>query len=112
MFDYQSFNIRERESFWKFPTHYDECMEILDKKFDSFDLKDSSNYGINEKNELVFIDYGMSKQLYNEQWVPAVERGEVPHIEIHKCDICGIRKEIRIYGEADNDRRCLECGKE
>jgi len=112
MFDHLTFDVKEREGYWKFPNQYEDCIEILDKKFDSFDFKDSSNYGLNENQELVLIDYGMSKDLYNEQWILAVERGEVPHIEVHECVICGIKKEIRTYGKTDHDKRCLKCGKE
>ncbi|MET3195734.1 protein kinase [Bacillus sp. OAE603] len=112
MYDNQTFDINEKEGYCNFPKQYKECLEILDKEFDSFDLKDSSNYGLNDKNELVLIDYGMSKKIYNQEWVPAVERGEIPQIEIHVCVKCEIKTEIRMYGENDTDKRCIKCGKE
>lgn len=90
----------------------DECIAVLDQKWDAFDLKDSSNYGLNEHQELILIDYGMSKTLYNQEWIPAVERGEIPQIEIHICNVCRFKKEIRMYGKSDYDMRCISCGKE
>lgn len=67
---------------------------------------------MNDKNELVLIDYGMSKKLYEEAWVPAAERGEVPQIEVDICECCGIEREIRMYGEQDQVKQCFACGKE
>ncbi|MBU5214859.1 hypothetical protein [Heyndrickxia oleronia] len=43
------------------PDLFEEVLEILDKKFNCFDLKDSSNYGLNNDGKLVFTDYGMTK---------------------------------------------------
>ncbi|MBB2479294.1 protein kinase [Bacillus sp. APMAM] len=112
MYDNQTFDIHERSGYWTFPIHYDECIEVLDNEWDVFDIKDSSNYGINEKQKLVLIDYGMSKTLYEKEWVPAAEKGEVPQIEVHICRGCGTQKEIRMYGKDDSDIRCIACGKE
>ena len=112
MMDHQSYDIHEQSEFQKFPNKYKECVELLDEKFDIFDIKDSSNYGLNERSELVFIDYGMSKKLYEDAWVPAAENGEIPQIDVLACDKCGIVKEIRMYGEADSLIRCHSCGKE
>lgn len=112
MYDHQSFDINEQNGFWDFPNQFEECLKLLDTKFDVFDIRDSSNYGLNDKNELVLIDYGMSKTLYETAWVPAAESGEVPQIELEVCVLCGIKKELRIYGEQDRDMRCLTCGKE
>lgn len=108
----QSYDIYEEKGNWVFPQLFHECMEYLDKKWDSFDVKDSSNFGLNENNELVLIDYGMSKSLYENKWVPAAEKGDVPQIEVHICDMCKTNKEIRMYGEEDQDIRCVSCGKE
>ncbi|QUW20275.1 hypothetical protein JSQ81_10325 [Sporosarcina sp. Marseille-Q4063] len=99
MYDYQSFDINERVGFWDFPNQFEECLELLDTKFDVFDIRDSSNYGLNNKNELVLIDYGMSKTLYETAWVPAAENGEVPQIEIEVCEACGIKKSCEFTGK-------------
>lgn len=88
------------------------ALNILNKELDGFDFKDSGNYGLNKEGELVLIDYGMTKQLYEEQWVPLAEAGKLPQIYFEKCQVCGIEKELRMYGEADKDCRCVECGKE
>jgi hypothetical protein len=112
MYDYQTFDVNERNGFWEFPDRYKNCMQLLDDKFDAFDIRDSSNYGLNDKKELVLIDYGMSKKLYEEAWVPAAESGEVPQIAIDICECCGIEREIRMYGEHDQVKRCFACGKE
>lgn len=112
MDDHQSFDIDERRGFWEFPKEYDACLKVLDEEWDAFDMKDSSNYGINENKELILIDYGMSKTLYEQEWVPAAERGEIPQIEVHRCTCCGVKKEIRMYGDNDLDIRCIACGKE
>ncbi|WP_100011324.1 protein kinase [Lentibacillus sediminis] len=111
MVDHQTFDLTERDGDWVIPEKYEQCLQMLDQEFDAFDLKDSSNYGLNEKRELVFIDYGMTKKLYEQAWVPAAERGDVPQIDVLPCLVCGIEKEIRLYGEKDTDKRCLECGK-
>lgn len=92
--------------------NYKRVLEILDHEFACFDLKDSSNYGINEQGKLVLIDYGMTKSLYEEQWVPLAEAGILPQIDFDYCRICGIQKELRMYGENDNDKRCYTCGKQ
>ncbi|GGE71113.1 ASC-1-like (ASCH) protein [Priestia taiwanensis] len=94
------------------PPHYEEVYRILDEKFDSFDLKDSSNYGLDIHNKLVFIDYGMTKKLYEDEWVPLAESGVLPQMELTTCSECGLEKEIRVYGENDTDKRCYACGKE
>ncbi len=87
-------------------------MELLDKEFDSFDLKDSSNYGLNKEGKLTFIDYGMTKSLYEKQWVPLAESGILPQIDFDHCSVCGKKKELRMYGDSDHDKRCYSCGKE
>lgn len=94
------------------PHVYEEVLKLLDKEFDSFDLKDSSNYGLNNSNKLVFIDYGMTKRLYETEWVPLAESGVLPQIYFDFCRVCGIEKELRMYGENDKDKRCYLCGKE
>ncbi|MDQ0177737.1 protein kinase [Bacillus chungangensis] len=88
------------------------ALSLIDKELDGFDFFDSSNYGSNENGELVLIDYGMTKKLYENMWVPLAEEGILPQIFIEKCQSCGLEKELRIYGEHDTDRRCLACGKE
>ncbi|MBK3496434.1 protein kinase [Viridibacillus sp. YIM B01967] len=84
----------------------------LDRKFDSFDLKDSSNFGLTSDGELILIDYGMTKSLYEKEWVPLAEAGELPQIYFETCRICGIQKELRMYGKEDKDKRCYGCGKQ
>lgn len=84
----------------------------LDQEFDSFDLKDSDNYGLNEQGKLVFIDFGMTKSLYETEWVPLAEVGVLPQIDFDFCTVCGEQKELRMYGEDDGDKRCYSCGKE
>ena len=94
------------------PERYKETLDLLDTKFDSFDLKDSSNYGLNAKGKLTFIDYGMNKSLYEAEWVPLAKAGILPQIHFDYCKVCGIEKELRMYGENDSDKRCYSCGKE
>lgn len=71
----------------------------LDQRFDSFDLKDSSNFGLNVEGNLVLIDFGMTKNLYETEWVPLAEAGKLPQIYFEKCRVCGIEKELRMYGQ-------------
>ncbi len=88
------------------------ALHVIDKELDGFDFKDSGNYGLNEEGLLVLIDYGMTKKLYEEQWVPLAEAGTLPQIHFEKCRICKIEKELRMYGENDTDNRCVSCGKD
>jgi len=112
MRDNQSFEIDIEKDKNLIPAKYGEVLCLLDKEFDCFDLKDSSNYGLNEQGKLTFIDYGMSKSLYEKQWVPLAEAGILPQIYYDFCSVCGIKKELRMYGDNDNDKRCYKCGKE
>ena len=89
-----------------------ECIKEIDKHYDGFDLLDSGNYGLNQNGNLILIDYGMTKKLYENKWVPLATAGILPQIYFEKCRICEQEKELRIYGEDDKDYRCLECGKE
>ncbi|TFE02274.1 protein kinase [Jeotgalibacillus salarius] len=91
---------------------YKKILSILDHEFDSFDLKDSGNFGINEAGRLVFIDYGMTKKQYESEWVREADAGVIPQIFFEACAVCGVEKELRIYGKDDQDRRCVGCGKE
>lgn len=88
-----------------------EALKILDTELGGFDFIDSGNYGLNEQGELVLIDYGMTKKLYEQEWVPLAEAGILPQIYLKACYRCGIEKEIRLYGEHDTDIRCVACGK-
>ncbi|MGN7479543.1 protein kinase [Solibacillus silvestris] len=88
------------------------ALNVIDKELDGFDFKDSGNYGLNEDGLLVLIDYGMTKKLYEEQWVPLAEAGTLPQIRFEKCRVCNVEKELRMYGEADIDNRCVTCGKD
>ena len=88
------------------------AIEVIDLELDGFDFKDSGNYGLNEEGHLVLIDYGMTKKLYEEQWVPLAEAGTLPQIRFEKCRVCNMEKELRMYGENDTDNRCMTCGKE
>lgn len=108
----QTFEIDSMREEQLIPHVYEEVLKLLDKEFDSFDLKDSSNYGLNNSNKLVFIDYGMTKRLYETEWVPLAESGVLPQIYFDFCRVCGIEKELRMYGENDKDKRCYLCGKE
>ncbi|SES79697.1 hypothetical protein SAMN05216389_102212 [Oceanobacillus limi] len=112
MRDNQSFEIEMEKDKNLIPGMYEEVLDLLDKEFDCFDLKDSSNYGLNEQGKLTFIDYGMSKSLYEKQWVPLAETGILPQIDFDLCGVCGIKKELRMYGDKDSDKRCYSCGKE
>lgn len=91
---------------------FGQLLHLLDKEFDCFDIKDSSNYGWHSNGHLVLIDYGMTKKLYEESWVPLAESGILPQIDFDHCQICGIKKELRMYGDSDTDKRCYECGKQ
>lgn len=62
--NHQSFEIDGNIDAQLIPDLYEEVLELLDQDFDCYDLKDSSNYGMNEQGKLTFIDYGMSKNLY------------------------------------------------
>lgn len=88
------------------------AIEVIDQELDGFDYKDSGNYGLAEEGQLVLIDYGMTKKLYEEQWVPLAEAGTLPQIRFEKCHVCNIEKELRMYGENDTDNRCVSCGKD
>ena len=88
------------------------ALRVFDQELDGFDFKDSGNYGLNEEGHLVLIDYGMTKTLYEEQWVPLAEAGTLPQIQFEKCQVCNIEKELRMYGENDTDLRCVACGKD
>lgn len=112
MRDNQSFEIDLEQEAHLLPDRYEEVLHILDKEFDCFDLRDSSNYGLNEQGKLTFIDYGMTKTLYEQEWVPAAESGILPQIFFDFCNTCGVKRELRMYGDNDHDRRCLSCGKE
>jgi hypothetical protein len=108
----QSYEIDKDSDRAFLPAGYEKALQILDAEFDSFDIKDSSNYGLNEEKQLVFIDYGMTRKLYENEWVPLAECGVLPQIYFEQCVSCGIEKELRMYGEYDEDKRCLQCGKE
>lgn len=108
----QSYEVKVEENRRLIPNLFDEVLEILDKNFDCFDLIDSSNYGLNNDGKLVFIDYGMTKKLYEKEWVPLAEEGILPQIHFDFCIICGLEKELRMYGDDDKDKRCYDCGKE
>ena len=82
------------------------AINIIDKEMDGFD------YGLNEDGHLVLIDYGMTKKLYEEQWVPLAEAGILPQVRLEKCHVCNMEKELRMYGEIDMDYRCVTCGKD
>ncbi|MEK4521826.1 protein kinase [Psychrobacillus sp. FSL W7-1457] len=88
------------------------AIHLIDSKLDGFDFLDSRNYGLNDKGNLILIDYGMTKQLYENEWVPLAESGILPQIFYNQCVICGLKKELRMYGDGDSDHRCIECGKE
>lgn len=88
------------------------ALNVIDKELDGFDFKDSGNYGLNKDGNLVLIDYGMTKKLYENQWVPLAEAGTLPQIRFEKCRVCNVEKELRMYGEADTDNRCVTCGKD
>ena len=88
------------------------ALNVIDKELDGFDFNDSSNYGLDKDEKLILIDYGMTKKLYEEQWVPLAEAGTLPQIRFEKCRICNVEKELRMYGENDTDNRCVDCGKD
>lgn len=109
---HQSFELDKNDDAQLLPNLYEEVLDLLDKDFDCFDLKDSSNYGMNKQGRLTFIDYGMSKSLYTNSWVPLAEAGIIPQIAFDVCRICGRKRELRMYGDHDQDKRCYSCGKE
>lgn len=88
------------------------ALHVIDKDLDGFDFKDSGNYGLDANGNLILIDYGMTKKLYEEQWVPLAEAGKLPQIRFEVCRVCNIKKELRMYGNDDKDNRCVECGKD
>ncbi|TQS70556.1 protein kinase [Ornithinibacillus gellani] len=108
----QSYELDQENHGHLLPPHYGQLLHLLDKEFDCFDIKDSSNYGWHSNGHLVLIDYGMTKKLYEESWVPLAESGILPQIDFDHCQICGIKKELRMYGDSDTDKRCYECGKQ
>jgi hypothetical protein len=108
----QSYDIVKNSDTNFLSSYYEKALEMLDAEFDCFDLKDSSNYGYNGDNRLVFIDYGMTRKLYESEWVPLGEKGVLPQIYFDRCVSCGQEKELRIYGDHDEDKRCFQCGKE
>lgn len=112
LIDNQSYEIDINQHSNLIPDKYEHVLKVLDQEFDCFDIKDSSNYGLNNAGKLVFTDYGMTKTLYEQEWVPLAEAGILPQIYFDYCSVCGIEKELRMYGEEDEDKRCFECGKE
>lgn len=46
------------------------------------------------------------------QWVPLADAGILPQIYYETCNVCGVEKELRMYGDQDNDKRCYACGKQ
>lgn len=108
----QSFEIDMKRDQHLIPNMYEEVLFLLDKEFDSFDIKDSDNYGLNNQKKLVFIDYGMTKTLYETEWVPLADSGVLPQIHFDFCNVCGLEKELRMYGDHDQNKRCYSCGKE
>ncbi|WP_042147797.1 hypothetical protein [Paucisalibacillus sp. EB02] len=108
----QSYEIDTTKQVHLIPENYTDVFNMLDTEFDSFDLRDSSNYGLNQENKLVYIDYGMTKKLYENEWVPLAEAGVLPQIDFDNCRVCGEEKELRMYGDNDTDKRCYACGKE
>lgn len=88
------------------------ALDVIDKELDGFDFEDSGNYGLDKDRKLILIDYGMTKKLYEEQWVPLAEGGTLPQMRFEKCRVCNVEKELRMYGENDTDNRCVDCGKD
>ncbi|MGO4936498.1 hypothetical protein ACTQ54_02505 [Fundicoccus sp. Sow4_H7] len=112
LIDNQSYEIDLKEHAHLIPDSFVQTLNVLDKTFDCFDLKDSGNFGLDDEGKLVFIDYGMTKSLYEAEWVPLAEEGILPQIYFELCNRCGEEKELRMYGEDDQDKRCFDCGKE
>lgn len=110
--DNQTFKLNIKKDLKLLPNKYEEVLHLLEREFDCFDLQDTSNYGLNEQGKLIFIDYGMTTSLFEKEWMPLVGAGILPQIDYELCHVCGIIKELRMYGENDHDRRCYECGKE
>lgn len=110
--DNQSYEIHPEEHRHFIPVLLEEALKILDQKFDRFDLRDRSNFGIDHNDKLVFTDYGTTKSFYEKEWVPLAEEGILPQILFDVCRICGVKKELRMYGKQDQDKRCFDCGKE
>ncbi|MFF2755241.1 protein kinase [Psychrobacillus sp. NPDC058041] len=111
LIDAQSYDL-EISKDTRFTKELRDAIQLIDMEYDGFDLKDSGNYGLNENGYFVLIDYGMTKALYEKEWVPLAEVGILPQIYYEKCMVCGNEKELRIYGDTDLDRRCFACGKE
>lgn len=111
LIDAQSYDLEISED-KRFTKELSAAIQLIDKEYDGFDLKDSGNYGVNENGCFVLIDYGMTKMLYEKEWVPLAEDGILPQIYFEKCLSCGEEKELRIYGDTDLDRRCFACGKQ
>lgn len=107
--DAQTYDLHEDDE--RLTDSHKKIISLLDRDFDSFDLKDSGNFGVNEAGKLVFIDYGMTKQRYETEWVPEADAGVIPQIYFEACTVCGVEKELRMYGEEGRDRRCVGCGK-
>lgn len=112
LIDNQSYEINSEIHSHLMPDLFETVMNELDKNFDCFDLKDSSNFGLNNNGKLVLTDYGMTKELYEKDWVPLAEEGLLPQIYFESCNTCGEKKELRMYGDNDIDKRCYDCGKE
>lgn len=51
---------------------FEKVMNELDENFDCFDLKGSSNLGLNNKGKLVLTDYGMKKII--RKWMGSISR--------------------------------------
>lgn len=89
----QSYEINAEEHSLFIPNLFGTVLDVLDSEFDCFDLKDSSNFGLDSNHKLTFIDYGMTRRLYEERWVPLAEEGILPQIDFDFCDICKVKKE-------------------
>ncbi|WP_010304548.1 hypothetical protein [Kurthia senegalensis] len=88
-----------------------QAIVFLKETYQCVDIFDSSNYALNNKGKLVLIDYGMSYEMYVNEWAPLAKQGILPQMKVGTCESCGIEKELRLYGAGDEDRRCVTCGK-
>lgn len=89
-----------------------QALLIIDQELDGYNFLSSGNYGLDHKGNLVLIDYGMTKTLYEKKWVPLAEAGVLPQISFKICQSCGNEKKIHTYGKDDTDRKCIAWGKE
>lgn len=75
---------------------------LLSEEINICELRSGTNFGVNEDNDMVFIDYGMTSEMLN-IFEQEIAEGNLPYLVEDDCKICGVNKEI------ENQAICHEC---